>query len=60
MSLVIKIKTDLNDFDGISSDEFFQILNQSYLQVFNFQCQMNTESQKIKPLLKNKSKITRN
>ena len=33
------------------SQNFSQILNQSCLQAFNFWCQMNTENQKIKPLL---------
>jgi|TARA_B100001105_G_scaffold8852_1_gene6655 hypothetical protein len=35
MSLEIKIKTILNDFDGVSSDEFFQILNQIMLEFKN-------------------------
>ena len=35
MSLEIKIKTILNDFDGVSSDEFLQILNQIMLQFKN-------------------------
>ncbi|MBT4535666.1 MAG: hypothetical protein HOI05_00380 [Nitrosopumilus sp.] len=35
MSLEIKIKTILNDFDGVSSDEFLQILNQIMLEFKN-------------------------
>ena len=35
MSLEIKIKTVLNDFDGVSSDEFLQILNQIMLEFKN-------------------------
>ncbi|MCS5528254.1 MAG: hypothetical protein NZ747_03155 [Nitrosopumilus sp.] len=35
MSLEIKIKTVLNDFDGVSSDEFLQILNQIMLKFKN-------------------------
>ena len=35
MSLEIKIKTVLNDFDGVSSDEFLQILDQIMLEFKN-------------------------
>jgi len=35
MSLEIKIKTVLNDFDGVSSDEFLQILDQIMLKFKN-------------------------
>jgi hypothetical protein len=35
MSLEIKIKTILDDFDGVSSDEFLQILNQIMLEFKN-------------------------
>ena len=35
MSLEFKIKSILNDFDGVSSDEFLQILDQIMLEFKN-------------------------